>query len=386
MQQFALRYNDARRTYRLAVGALFFLQGLCFASWTSRIPSIQRALHLTEPQLGMVLFALPVGSMVTLPFAGYLVARWGSRTIAALAITLYAMVLVLLGMAATRWQLIGVLFFFGAAGNLSNISINTQAVGVEAIYGRSVMAAFHGMWSIAGFAAASIGSYMIAMGILPYHHFLMMMAVMLVSIAVTHRFTLKEDVNKGAAGQKLFARPDTSLLNLGLITFCSMICEGAMFDWSGIYFQKVVGASKAWVGAGFTIFMCTMATGRFVADWFSTKFGLRRTLQVSGLLAAAGLLLAVVFPTLPMALAGFFLVGFGVSSIVPLVYSAAGRSKVMSAGMALAAVSSVGFLGFLFGPPLIGLLAGISSLRLSFTFIALMGLCITIIASRVRFE
>ncbi len=386
MQDYALRFSDGRRTYRIAVGILFFLQGLCFASWASRIPSIQQRLDLSESELGMVLFALPVGSMASLPFAGYIVSRFGSRTVLTVALAVYTFILASLGLAATKWQLVGVLLCFGAAGNLSNISINTQAVGVEAIYQRSVMASFHGMWSVAGFTAAAIGSYMIGNGIPPYEHFLIMLGVILLTLTFTFRHTLKEDVSSGTASQKLFVKPDKSLLNLGLITFCSMICEGAMFDWSGIYFQKVVHAQKAWIGAGYTTFMCTMATGRFVADWFSTRFGLRRTLQVSGLLTASGLLLAVIFPTLLPALAGFFLVGFGVSSIVPLVYSAAGRSKVMTAGMALAAVSSVGFLGFLFGPPLIGILAGLSSLRLSFTFIALMGLCITFVASRVQFD
>jgi MFS family permease len=386
MQEFAIRFNDARRTYRIAVGVLFFLQGLSFASWASRIPSIQQSLQLSESELGMVLFALPVGSMASLPFSGYIVSRFGSRTIFSVALSLYAIILVLLGVAATKWQLVGVLLCFGVAGNISNISINTQAVGVEVIYQRSVMASFHGMWSVAGFTAAAIGSYMIGNGILPYEHFLMMLCIILLTLALTYRFTLKEDLHAGAAPQRLFIRPGKHLLNLGLITFCSMICEGAMFDWSGIYFQKVVGAQKAWIGAGYTTFMCTMATGRFVADWAATRFGLRRTLQVSGLLTACGLLIAVIFPTLLFALIGFFLVGFGVSSIVPLVYSAAGRSKVMSAGMALAAVSSVGFLGFLFGPPLIGLLAGISSLRLSFTFIAFMGICITLVASKINFE
>lgn len=386
MQDYALRFSDTRRTYRIAVGILFFLQGLCFASWASRIPSIQQALGLTESELGLVLFALPVGSMISLPFAGYIVSKLGSRTVVTAALSLYAAILLTLGLAATKWQLIGVLLFFGITGNLSNISVNTQAVGVEAIYQRSVMASFHGMWSVAGFTAAAIGSYMIGNGIAPYQHFIIMLGVICLSLALTCRFTLKEDVNTGATSQKLFVKPDKSLLNLGLITFCSMICEGAMFDWSGIFFQKVVLAEKAWIGAGYTTFMCTMATGRFIADWFSTRFGLQRTLQVSGLLTATGLMISVIFPTLWPALAGFFLVGFGVSSIVPLVYSAAGRSKVMTAGMALAAVSSVGFLGFLFGPPLIGLLAGLSSLRLSFSFIAVMGLCIAVVATRATLD
>ncbi len=384
MTDFALRFQETRRTHRIAVGVLFFLQGICFASWASRIPSIQQSLGLSESQLGVILFALPVGSMISLPFSGYIVSRFGSRLVVTTALVLYALILLLIGMAANRWQLMGVLLLFGIVGNLSNISVNTQAVGVEAIYQRSVMASFHGMWSVAGFTAAAIGAYMIGNGVIPYEHFLIILAVMLLTLVLTFRHALKEDVNSGNTSQKFFVKPDRPLLNLGLITFCSMICEGAMFDWSGIYFQKVVLAEKAWIGAGYTIFMCTMATGRFIADWFSTRFGLQRTLQVSGLLTASGLAISVLFPTLVPALIGFFLVGFGVSSIVPLVYSAAGRSKTMPAGMALAAVSSIGFLGFLFGPPLIGLLADVSSLRLSFAFIALMGLCVTAVSSMVK--
>jgi MFS family permease len=175
--------------------------------------------------------------------------------------------------------------------------------------------------------------------------------------------------------------PDKSLLKLGVIAFCSMICEGTMFDWSGVYFKKVVMAEREWIGAGYTAFMSTMATGRFFADWFTTKFGIQKTLQLSGILIASGLMVSVLFPYLLSSILGFLLVGFGVSSVVPLIYSSAGRSKVMSAGVAIAAVSTIGFFGFLIGPPLIGMIAGVSSLRISFVVIALMGLNITLISS-----
>jgi Na+/melibiose symporter-like transporter len=280
----------------------------------------------------------------------------------------------------------GCLFLFGFCGNMSNIAINTQAVGVEAIYARSVMASFHGMWSVAGFTAAAIGTVMIGANVLPYQHFIIISIFILTAIFITFRYTLKEDFNKQEKGQKIFVMPDKSLLNLGLIAFCSMICEGAMFDWSGVYFKKVVMAEKAWIGAGYTAFMSTMATGRFIADWFTSRFGVKRTFQLSGVLTASGLLVAVIFPYLITAMIGFFLVGFGVSSIVPLVYSAAGRSKVMSAGVAIAAVSTIGFFGFLIGPPLIGMIAGISSLRISFVVIAAMGLSVSIIATFKKFE
>ena len=127
-----------------------------------------------------------------------------------------------------------------------------------------------------------------------------------------------------------------------------------------------------------------MALGRFAADWFAARFGLKQTLQLSGLLTASGLLVAVIFPHLYTAMLGFLLVGFGVSSVVPMVYSVAGKSKTMSPGMALAAVSTIGFVGFLVGPPVIGFIAGAFSLRISFILIAVMGLCVTGISSKVK--
>ena len=373
-------------TFRIAVASLFFLQGVAFASWASRIPSIQQKLNLSEAGLGLVLLSIPAGLLFSIPFSGWFVARLGSRKVVIVALICYSIVLVSLGLAQTRFQLMGCLFLFGFFGNMSNIAVNTQAVGVEAIYERSVMASFHGMWSLAGFSAAAIGAIMIGANIVPYQHFIAISIFMIIAISVSFRYTLKEDFNKQEKGQKIFVMPDKSLFNLGIIAFCSMICEGAMFDWSGVYFKKIVMAEKAWIGAGYTAFMSTMATGRFIADWFTSKFGVKKTFQLSGLLTATGLLVAVIFSHLLTAIAGFFLVGFGVSSIVPLVYSAAGKSRVMSSGVAIAAVSTIGFLGFLIGPPLIGMVAGISSLRVSFIIIAAMGMSVSIIATLRKFE
>lgn len=386
MSQSPAALSYSRLTFRIAVAALFFLLGICFASWASRIPSIQQTLGLSEAALGLVLLAIPVGLLFSIPFSGWFVAKLGSRKVVSVALILYSLILITIGLAQTKFQLMGCLFLFGFFGNMSNIAINTQAVGVEAIYARSVMASFHGMWSLAGFTAAAIGSVMIGANVVPYRHFIIIALFVLTTIFIAFRYTLKEDFNKQQKGQKIFVMPDKSLLNLGVIAFCSMICEGAMFDWSGVYFKKVVMAEKVWIGAGYTAFMSTMATGRFVADWFTSKFGVRNTFRISGVLTAAGLMIAVLFPNLVTAIIGFFLVGFGVSSVVPLVYSAAGRSKVMSAGVAIAAVSTIGFFGFLIGPPLIGMIAGLSSLRISFVVIAAMGLCVSVIATLKKFE
>lgn len=276
-----------------------------------------------------------------------------------------------------------VLFVFGSAGNMLNIAMNTQGVGVEAIYRRSILASLHGIWSLAGFTGAAIGIYMISQHISPYLHFLIISAIAFLILLCAWTFTLSSDSNT-KLDQPIFVKPDKSLINLGIIAFCCMICEGAMFDWSGVYFQKVVKAKAAWIGAGYTAFMSTMAAGRFVADWLVTRFGIKRILQVSGVVIATGLSLAILFPNIPVSIAGFILVGAGVSSVVPLVYSAAGKSKIVSPGVALAAVSTIGYLGFLIGPPAIGFIAHASSLRVSFILIAMLGLTTTLVASRTK--
>jgi MFS family permease len=375
----------ARRIHRIAVSSFFFLAGLCFSSWASRIPNIKLRLHLDDAGLGAVLLGLPAGLMTSLPLAGWLVARFGSRPVAIAAAILYACTLPVLGLVTAVWQLVTCLFVFGMGGNMLNISINTQAIGTESLYGRTIMASYHGLWSLAGFTGAAIGTLFIGLGWVPYQHFLVITALAGLIIICSSRRLLAQDAGAGG-GQPIFARPDRSLINLGIIAFCSMICEGAMFDWSGVYFQKVIQPPKGLVAAGYTAFMFTMASGRFLGDWMATKWGIRRILQASGLLTATGLLVSILFPSLFPALIGFLLVGAGVSSVIPLVYSAAGRSKVLSPGVALAAVSTIGYLGFLFGPPFIGFIAQTFNLRVSFGLIALLGSIITVMAARTKFD
>lgn len=374
----------SKRAHRLAVAAFFFIAGLSFASWASRIPDVKARLHLSDAALGGVLFALPVGSMISLPFAGWLVARHGSKKIMTIAATCYPMVLILIGLSAQVWQIVPVVFLFGLLGNLCNIAINTQAVGVEALYGRSIMASFHGIWSLAGFTGAAIGTFMVSKGIIPVYHFLFIAVLSVSSVWLIRHFTLAKDA--GHPDQPLFVKPDGMLLKLGLIVFSCMVCEGTMFDWSGVYFQKVVQVPKEITTLGYAAFMSTMAGGRFVGDWLVTRIGKQRVLQGSGIVIVAGLLTAVLLPQLVPATIGFLLVGFGVSSVVPLVYSAAGKSKAMSPGVALTAVSTIGFLGFLLGPPVVGFMAQAFSLRWSFTLIAALGFCTTILSSLIRWE
>ena len=374
-------YTRSKFTLRLVVGVMFFLAGLCFASWASRIVTVQQTLGLTDAALGAILFSLPVGLMLSLPFSGWIITVIGSKRLLIVSLAFYSLALVSLSLAQNIFQLIGCLVLFGFSSNSVNISVNTQAVAAEELYKKPIMASFHGLWSLAGFTGAGIGTFMIGNNIHPLYHFIFIAVVTLFTIAIVARY-LKND--KVASSGPVFVKPDSSLITLGIIAMCSMICEGAMFDWSVIYFKKVVLAPTALLGAGFTAFMCTMAGGRFIADWFARTYGLKRILQVSGSLTVTGLLIAVIFPYFYTAMAGFLLVGAGVSSVVPMVYSAAGKSKTMAPGVALAAVSTIGFIGFLFGPPIIGFIAGLATLRASFVFIALMGSCVVILSTRAK--
>ena len=374
-----------RRIHRIATSTFFFLAGICFGSWASRIPDIQVKLGLSNAALGGVLLCLPIGLLTSLPIAGFLVAKYGSRRIVMLAAVIYAVVLPLLGFAATATELMVALFFFGFGGNMLNISVNTQAVATERLYHKPIMASFHGLWSMAGFAGGGIGYLMVRYHIIPPYHFLCISGIAFAILFLFSGKMIRRD-SRGDEKQPLFARPDRSILNLGLIAFCSMICEGAMFDWSGIYFLRVVKPGGALVSVGFTAFMSTMATGRFVGDWVSYRLGIKKTLQLSGILTASGLVLAVVFPQFLTATIGFLIVGAGVSSVVPLIYSQAGKPKIMRPGVAIAAVSTIGYLGFLFGPPFIGFIAQATSLRISLALIAVLGLLIAAIARRLKTE
>ena len=372
----------SKKANRIAVACFFFIAGISFASWASRIPDIKAKLHLSDAALGGVLFALPVGSMISLPLSGWLVAKYGSKRMVTIAVTCYPLILILIGTTANIWQLVSVLLVFGLFGNLCNISVNTQAIGVQASYGRSIMATFHGIWSMAGFTGAAIGTFLVSKDLSPVYHFAIIWLACLVLLVSIQRFALAKD--HGHASLQVFVRPDSALMKLGLIAFSCMVCEGTMFDWSGVYFQKVVAAPKELITLGYAAFMGTMASGRFIGDFMVTRFGSRKVLEASGILITTGLLIAVLFPTIILATIGFLFVGFGVSSVIPLVYSAAGKSKTMSPGMALAAVSTIGFFGFMMGPPLIGLIAQAFSLRWSFTLIAVLGFGTTLLAARVK--
>ena len=378
--------HSEKKRIRIAVSLFYFSMGLCFASWASRIPDIKTALNLSDAAFGTILFALPVGQFLMMPFSGKLVTHFGSQKVILFAVPAYAFSLTNLGLATHGWHLGIGLFLFGVFGNMCNIAVNTQGIAAEKLYERPIMSAFHGGWSIAGFTGALVGLAMINLKIPPYSHFWIVIGMVSVIISLNYRKLVqgKSGPTMASSKKKFFSKPDSTLLQLGVIGFCSMASEGAMFDWSGVYFKDVVNAPSSLVILGYTSFMIMMASGRFVADGLAARFGRKHLLQVSGILISSGLFLSVFFPYVISSTIAFMMVGLGVSSIVPSVYSAAGKHPTIAPGIALATVSSVSFLGFLMGPPLIGYISAAAGLRYSFAVIGVFGICITLLVSKIR--
>lgn len=373
----------SRKRVRLAISLFYFGQGVVFASWASRIPDLKSTLALSDAALGSILLALPLGQLLTMPISGRLTTIFGSRRMLTIGAPLYALSLILLGLATVGWQLAIFLFLLGISGNICNIALNTQGVAGETYYGKPIMTSFHGAWSVGGFTGALVGLVMMNFHLSPFIHFCIIAAIVWLHIIINYRFLLPGQKSSSSNKPKLFTKPQGVLVQLGIIGFCSMATEGAMFDWSGVYFKEIVKAPQSLVILGYTSFMIMMATGRFLGDKIITKYGRKRSLQVSGIVITTGMFTAVLFPYLIPSVIGFMLVGIGVSGIVPMVYSIAGTNTKVSPGIALAMVSGVSYFGFLMGPPLIGYISELSSLRYSYAFIGCFGLLTTFIVAKI---
>lgn len=372
-----------RNRIRIAVSLFYFCQGLAFASWASRIPVIKERLLLTEGELGTILLMLPVGQLVTMALSGKLVTTYGSARVLRIVAIIYALILCLIGFARNAWELGAILFCFGVIGNMCNIAVNTQGVAAEKIFKKSIMSSFHGSWSIAGFTGALIGLLTMNIAVDTIPHFIIIFILIVINTSINYRYLIP-GVATQAKKTSFFSKPESSLVQLGIIGFFSMATEGAMFDWSGVYFKEIVHAPEQFIIVGYASFMIMMALGRFIGDAVISRLGRKRTLQISGILMFVGMMTAVVFPHFYICTFAFMLVGIGVACNVPTVYSIAGQNKKVTPGVALAMVSSISFLGFLMGPPLIGYIAEVSSLRYSYGIFAFFGILMFIIVSKLK--
>lgn len=369
------------RISRLAVSWYFLCCGLIFSTWASRIPATKDFFGMSEARLGGVLFMLPFGSLVALPIAGWAVHRMGSRLMTLLSAIGYAILLMAIGTCTEIWQLSVVLFFFGFFGDLLNIAMNTQGLGVQKKMDRPILSSMHGLWSVGALCGAVIGGWTMRRGWSTAAHFTWVGAACIL-LALAMYALLVSDEPRETDGKHRFAWPGNALLMLGLICFCTAMCEGAMADWSSLYYRQVQDDPGKVSTTGYTAFTFAMAIGRLMGDRVIQWLRYRKTLMLNGLLIAAGLGLALGIQLPVTVIIGYAMVGLGVSSVIPIVYMIAGKSSEMAPAAALAAVSTIGFTGFLIGPPVIGFIAHETGLRLALVTVLVLGLVITFLSAK----
>ncbi len=352
----------ALRAARLAVVGIFFLNGVVLAAWVVRIPAVQEKLSLGEGLLGVALLGAAVGALVSMPLTGALTSRFGSRPVVGVAALLLAGALLLPALAPSLPFLVLALVFLGATNGALDVSMNAHAVQVEKGYGRPIMSSFHAAFSFGGLAGAAVGGVVAASGVGLLTHFSVVSGLAVLTVVVAYRNLLPADSDAGELGSPAFARPNKALLGLGVISFCVLLGEGAMADWSAVYLDSTLRTGPGFAAAGYAAFSLAMAFGRLFGDGVIARFGPDRLVRLCAAVAAIGLGIALAIGQPYVALVGFACAGVGFSIIFPAALSAAGRTKGMAAGPALAAVATAGYTGFLVGPPTIGFVAELAGL------------------------
>lgn len=362
-----------KNRHRLSISLFFFISGVSFGTWTSRIPTIKAALNLNDAELGTLLLAMPIGSLIGLPISGWLVSRFNSSIPLTVSFTITSISLAFIGLAPNVYTIALCICIFAFTMRIFSISVNTQAVTLQKLFERKILGSFHGLWSAGGIAGILLTTLMVALNIPLRLHLISVGVTCLIFILLFYKYLLKDD--RPASGNKLIlAKPDPYMVYLGLLVFFSAVCEGGMFDWSGIYFKEVLHIKI--FTYGYLIFMTSMTISRFLSDFIIERTGMPATYIWSAGCIITGVGLIVIFQSFWPAMIGFSLVGLGTAAVVPMSYSLAGLSKKYSPGMAISIIATYAISGMLIGPPMIGYIAHAFNLQTSFIIFALCGIMI----------
>lgn len=361
---------DLKNRQRIFLSVFFFTSGFCFSSWASRIPTIKTFFGYNEAELGTILLFMPISSLIGLPVSGWLVTRYDSRIPMSFAFIALALSLLSIGFATTGFALIASLCIFSFSMRVLNIAMNTQAIALQKLFNRKINGSFHGLWSTGGIIGVGFSTVMVALDISMPNHLLIVSSLTLLITFFSYRYLLRND--RSTSGNKLIlGKPDPYIVYLGLLVFFAGLCEGGMFDWSGIYFKEIVKVEIfTW---GYLTYMICMALSRFASDRVVERIGMANTFIVSSCFTFFGIFLAITFPTFWPSMIGFCLTGFGTASIIPMTFTLASGSKKYSPGMAISLIATYGIVGMFIGPPLVGYIAHAFNLRISFLIFAFSG-------------
>lgn len=373
--------ENKMRWQQWAAKALFFVGGFGCASWAPMVPMLKERLALTEDVLGMLLLCVGIGSLLTMPLSGAAAGKWGCRRVLVITGIFYGMVLVLLSMVQSVYMLVPLVLLLGALMGTVDVVVNVLAVIVEKKSGKRLMSGMHAFWSIGGFAGAGIFSIWLSAGLNHFQAAMIAWGIILVLLAVfrPHLMTTGGEKREGA----ILAIPRGIVVFIGMVAFVSFLIEGAVMDWGGVFLTSVKHFDMNMAGIGFTVFSAAMLIMRLTGDWAVNRLGGGVVTIGGAVLAGAGFVLLIVAPVAWLLYLGFFIIGIGSANIVPVFYSLMGKQKVMPVNQAVSAVSTLGYLGILMGPAVIGFVANSTSLYVSFGLLGALAFSQAVIATYV---
>ncbi|MFC6299953.1 MFS transporter [Pseudomonas sp. CCM 7893] len=357
------------RLEQMSTRIAFFIAGFGIAAWAPLVPYAKARAQLDEGTLGLLLLCLGVGSIIAMPAAGALASRFGCRRVLTGGTILICLALPLLATVSSIPLLMAALFLFGAGLGAVDSTVNLQAVIVERASGKTMMSGFHGLFSLGGIVGAAGVSGLLGLGMSPLTAILVVIVIIALALLKAGPHLLPYGSESSGPA---FAIPHGVVLFIGCLCFIVFLAEGAVLDWSAVFLSAERGLDEAYAGLGYAAFALTMTAGRLTGDAIVRRLGATRVIVIGGALAAAGMLLATLFPAWETALLGYALVGAGCSNIVPVLYTAVGKQQVMPEHIAVPAITTLGYAGILSGPAMIGFIAHGSSLSAAFVLIAVL--------------
>ena len=368
---------------RWAVAAIFFFNGFTIANWVVRIPDVSQALNLSTGTLGLVLLASAVGALVSMPMVGRLCVQFGSRRLTLLCSLGFAISTIFLALSPNVGLLVFTLFIWGASNAGLDVAMNTQGTTIEQGFERPILSSFHALWSVGSLLGAAIGGVLASFGLAAGLHLVLIGVLSLIAFFVLSRYLITDPQPMETQSQPKL-KLSSGLMALGAIAFCALLGEGAIADWGALYLKNSLGADAGLAAAGFVAFQFCMAIFRFIGDQLRLRLGDARVLLISGLVATFGMVLAITPNLVWTTIIGFGFVGAGFAVIFPAALGLVSKLEQGSSGPAIAWVSSIAYSGFLVGPPFIGLLSEVVSLRFGLLAVLLAGVTIAVLSKSVK--
>lgn len=367
---------------RWATRAQFLNLGIVIGSWGVHIPSVKGRYALDEQMLALALLAMSIGSLLTLAIAGRVVGTLGARNTTIVAGWGFCLALALSLVLPAYWALLPVLLVFGASESVFDVAINAEGTTLEILSGRAVMSGFHGMFSLGAMGGAALTAALLKAGVPAAVQLGAIAATVAVSIVVSSRGML-ESHPASDGSQAHFAWPRGTLLLIGMLICFGMLAEGVMYNWSVLYVNQELQSPQARAALAYVAFAGATAAMRFAGDAVRARVSERTMLLAGPSIAALAMLVVLVVAKPWMAMVGFAIVGMGLATIVPILYNAATRVPGVSRAAAIASVSSIGYVGFMIGPPIIGAVAHATTLTIAMGTLIVASLILIIGARRV---